>query len=514
MHEKLRKFLEANGLRADASDKEAWDFYAKLKKDGIEYSGPEKADSGATEGARSVATGNMHRGSDGDDDDGVDGDGQRGDNSAGGRDMDVDALVADAIRRERERCTAIEDACAVAGIGAEQAREMVDSGMTIDMAREQIFNTLRESGRSFGAGASVSVGVESRDKFRRAVEDGISLRAGINVEDPADGSREFRSRALHEIARECLERAGESTRGMSRLQVVGRALASGSTSDFPQLMSAVAGKTLIRAYNEWPQTWRPFVGVTDANDFKDIHAIKMSEAPDLQGMDENGEYKTAKFSDSGETYRVITKGIKVPLTRQMIVNDDLRAFTRIPQLFGTAARRMEGDAVYSLITSNPTMSDGVALFHADHSNLGSAAALDSTGLAAGRAMMRRQKGANGASLDVTPAFLLVAVEDELDAEILLRSAALPDDNKSAGVYNPWAGKLTPIADPHLSGTKWYLLAHPNQYPVIEVAYLMGEAQPYVDEQLDFNSDALVIKVRHDFGAGVVDHIGAYLNPGA
>lgn len=53
----------------------------------------------------------------------------------------------------------------------------------------------------------------------------------------------------------------------------------------------------------------------------------------------------------------------------MIINDDLRAFTRIPQLFGVSARRMEADAVYSLITTNGLMSDGKALFSTDHKNL-------------------------------------------------------------------------------------------------------------------------------------------------
>ncbi len=199
----------------------------------------------------------------------------------------------------------------------------------------------------------------------------------------------------------------------------------------------------------------------------------------------------------------------------MVINDDLRAFTRVPMLFGSSARRMEGDAVYGLITANAAMSDGSALFHADHSNLASSgSALTSITLGAGRAAMRKQTGMKGAAIDVTPAFLLTTVDIELDAEILLRSASLPDDNKSSGVHNPWAGKLTPVADPRLTGDAWYLFAHPNQFPVIEAAYLMGNEQPYVEEMLDFNSDALITKVRHEFGAGAVDHVGAYKNAGS
>jgi hypothetical protein len=315
-----------------------------------------------------------------------------------------------------------------------------------------------------------------------------------------------------------LEASGVNCRNMSRMDIAGRALAPMSTSDFSNILSGVVNRTLQAAYDEWPSTWRPFVAVTGGNDFKDIHTIKLSGAPDLEGLGENGEYKTATFSDAAEKYRIITKGIIVYLTRQMIINDDLRAFTRIPQLFGVAARRMESAAVYSLINSNPAMSDGKALFHSAHKNLAPAgSAITSSSLSAGRASMRRQKGLNGEPLNIIPAFLLTPVVKETDAEVLLRSAALPESNMSAGVHNPWAGRLTPISDPLLdekSETAWYLLSHPGQVAMIEVAFLEGEEQPYVEEQVEFKNDALGIKVRHDFGAGGADHAGGYKNPGA
>jgi hypothetical protein len=390
----------------------------------------------------------------------------------------------------------------------------------VERASQEIFKRMRTANPAIGAGAygSIGVGIDGRDKLRAAVTDGLLLRSGVRVEKPADGAREFRSRSLVEIGREILIAAGQSVRGLSNLEIAGRALASGSTSDFPSIFAALVNKSLLQAYMEWPQTWRPFVGVTSANDFKDIYAIKLSGAPDLQGLNENGEYQTAKFSDAKETYRIITKGLRVPLTRQMIINDDLRAFTRIPQLFGASARRMEADAVYSLITTNGAMSDGVALYHATHNNLaGVNADITSASLSLARAAMRKQVGLNGEVIDVPPAFLVVPVSQQTDAEVLLRSAAMPTAEMSAGVHNPWAGQLTPIADPHLdvnSLTSWYLFAHPNQVPTIDVSYLAGEEQPYVEEQVDFNSDALVTKVRHDFGAGVVDHIGTYKNIGA
>ena len=38
--------------------------------------------------------------------------------------------------------------------------------------------------------------------------------------------------------------------------------------------------------------------------------------------------------------------------------------TRIPSAFGASAADLESDLVYSILTSNPLMGDGVALFNA------------------------------------------------------------------------------------------------------------------------------------------------------
>lgn len=511
MNEKLRKFLEANGLRTDATVEEAWARYDELVADGVEVPGVDPG--------QRAASGSVPTGGDADEPAATR---TAADDTHPAPVQDVQAQIDRALAADAERRSEIEGRLRTAGLmeedNGEFARTLLNNpAFTVERASAEIFKRMQQRTEPLGTGVygSASVGTESREKLRSAVTDGLSQRCGLQVESPADGAREYRGRSLVGIARDLMEAAGQPVRGLSRTQLVGRALAGGaSTSDFPLILAGLVNSHLMQSYNEWPATFRPFVSVGSANDFKELHALKMSEAPDLMDLNERGEYKSAAFSESGESYRVITKGRVVSLTRQMIINDDLRAFTRIPTLFGSAAKRMEADAVYSLITANAPMSDGKALFHADHNNLGSGAALSSTSLGAARAAMRKQKGMQGVNIDVTPAFLLVPVEKELDAEILLRSAALPEDNKSAGVHNPWAGKLTPIADPHLTGNAWYLFAHPNQFPTIEVAYLEGEEQPYIDEELDFDSDALKIKVRHDFGAGVVDHIGGYKNPGA
>lgn len=527
MNKKLRKFLEQNGLRAEASEKEAWDLYDELKAKGIELIGVDpgqRSDAGGQPGNGQPAAGDR-----GNQDGGGDGNGGEGSEPGNGQrtysavelQNIIDARTVQALANDASRRNEVQNMIDVAGVAGldngDFARSLINNPQ-VDSARasQLILTELQKRNRPIGTGAQV--GIEAGEKTRSAALDGLLLRSGIKIEKPSPGASNFRGRSLLEVCRELLEINGVNCRSMSRMELAGRALASGSTSDLPYIFSSLVGRTLQNAYTEWPSTWRPFVAPVPAMDFRDIHAIKLSGAPDLKGLNENGEYQTASFSDAKESYRLITKGIKVPLTRQMIINDDLRALSRIPQLFGVAAKRMESDAVYSLLTANAAMSDGVALFHADHKNLaGTGTAISSTSLGVGRAAMRKQTGLKGERIDVIPAFLLTPVAKETDAEILIRSASLPTSSYSAGVVNPWAGKLEPISDPHLddnSSTAWYLLGHPNQVALIEVAWLEGEEQPFVDQEIDFNSDAMIIKVRHDFAAGVADHVSGYKNPGA
>jgi len=491
MHKKLREFLEANGLRADASEAEAWELYRQLQAGGISYTGPERADAEPPAPPAPPAS-----------------------------PADPEAMakaIAEALAADRQRAAEIEDVCRHVGMDEQAIRKMIADGHSVDAARKAALDHLKAKNIPFGAGAGqAQIGLEARDKMRAAAIDGMLMRCGRRVDKPADGAREFRAMRLLDIVRESLNVAGVHTRGLDPRELVSRAFSPATTSDFPILLSNLVNKSLLGAYAEAPATWRPLVATSSATDFKAKHAIKLSSAPDLRPLLESGEYETADLKESGESYAITTRGRIIRLTRQMIINDDLSAFDRVAAMFGAAARRWENQTVYGLITANKNMADGKPLFDNGHNNLLAGAALDSDGLSAARLKMRTQKGMQGELLDVQPAFLLIPAAMETNAEILLRSTALPQGTFSSGVVNPWAGKLTPVSDPLLDAASekaWYVFAAPGQYPVIEVAWLMGDEQPFIDQEVEFTTDALGVKVRHDFGAGIVDFIGAAKNPG-
>jgi phage major head subunit gpT-like protein len=447
---------------------------------------------------------------------------------------EIDAMTAEitraaedqariAVEQERRRAAEIFQMCNAFGL-KDIAEILTASGKTVDEARKEVLETLVKNQPQISS--RVDVLADEGVKVRAAMIDGLFARASgqVNLKDATPGYEEFRSMSLVELGRECLTRAGFSCRGLSKNQIAEKLLTRGivaqSSYDYPKILSAVSNKSLQKAYAEAPQTWRPFVNVISADDFKDIYRLNFSESPGLLEIEENGEYKETTFSESQETFALKTWGILISITRKMLVNDDLSAFARIPAEFGKAAKRKESDIVYSVITTNGLMADGVALFASGHSNYhtsGDAAAITSESLSKARALIAKQTGLKGAVLDIIPKFLLCPLEKITTAEVLLQSAALPTAEYSSAIYNPWEGKLIPIADPRLSAnstTAWYLVADPAQIGTIDVAYLDGNQAPTLSEEEMFERDAVRFKIRHDFNAAPIEYRGMYKNTGA
>jgi hypothetical protein len=192
------------------------------------------------------------------------------------------------------------------------------------------------------------------------------------------------------------------------------------------------------------------------------------------------------------------------------------AFTEIPRKMGRAAARTVGDLVFAIINDNPTMSDGAALFHADHDNLASSGAAPSAiSVGAGRTAMRTQKDGK-ATLNIPPSFFLVPAALEDTAQVLMVSETDPSKTNSR-IPNPVRNAAEVIVDARLdaaSTTAWYLLADPNRFDTIEVGYLDGVAAPFLDSQEGWTIDGVEYKVRIDAAAAPLEFRTLYKNAGA
>jgi hypothetical protein len=432
--------------------------------------------------------------------------------------IDAETIAARARDSERERVGTIYDLAGRLHLERSFADDLVKRGVTLDAARSEILDKVAANAEKTRVSPQVSIPLGGRDERvtrREAVSNALLHRYSPTLFPLSEPAREYRGMTLVEHAREFLSSSGVNVRGMSRDEIATRALHS--TSDFPEVLAAVTGKTLRQAYDAYPRTYVPFCRQVLATDFKAMHRVQLGEAPQLVKVNEGGEFKRGTLAEGRESYRVETYGRVVAVTRQVLINDDLDAFTRIPAMYGTAIATLESDVVWGIILANAAMSDSIALFHQNHGNLANpATALSVTAIGAARAAMARQTGLDRKTiLNVRPAYLIVPASLELAAEQLVAQNLVPA--QTGNVVPSSIRTLTPISEPRLDAaslTAWYLAANPAQIDTIEYAYLEGQQGAYIETRNGFDVDGVEIKCRLDFGAKAIDWRGLYRNPGA
>lgn len=340
---------------------------------------------------------------------------------------------------------------------------------------------------------------------------GIKLAAGEMTND-----NPYRTMSLVDMARASLTDKGVGVSGYGdRMQLVGAAFTHGN-SDFGNILADVANKSMLMGYEEAEETFQIWTSSGTLSDFKTSKRVGLNDFPSLREVRPGAEYKYVTTSDRGENIVLATYGEIFSINRQTIINDDVGAFLRIARLMGDAAIRTVGDLVYAVLTGNPTMSDGKALFHADHNNLktGSGGALSVNTLDAGRTAMRKQKLAAGKALNIRPEYLIVPAALETTASKLMADTVLPGANNNES--NPVAGMAQVITEARLddnSAAEWFLSAG-NRYDTIEVAYLDGNSTPFLDQMEGWGVDGSSFKVRLDAGVSPLDHRPLYKSTGA
>lgn len=348
------------------------------------------------------------------------------------------------------------------------------------------------------------------------VGDGLrnSLAARTQLEK-LENDNAYAGMSLREMARAYLvdNGVGVASYNGNVMGMVGAAFTH-TTGDFGNILSDVARRQMLRGYEEAEETFQQWTATGTLPDFREMERVDLTTFPNLRKVREGAEYKYASIGDHGEKIALATYGELLSITRQMIINDDLGAFTRIPRMMGRAAIRTVGDLVYSMLGANPKMSDGKALFHADHNNQLGAGALSIARYDEAKTKMARQKEGN-AVLNIRPAYHIVPMSMESTAKALL-AAEYDPAMAEAKVPNPVRGMVEVIADARLdeqSTTTSYLTANPSQYDTIEVAYLDGNDQPFLEQTQGFTVDGAVFKVRMDAGVAPMSYRTLLKMPG-
>jgi hypothetical protein len=394
-----------------------------------------------------------------------------------------------------------------------------DKGLTMEQARAAIFDHLAEKDEQVRTDSHITITKDERDTTRSLVENALMHRAdpaGVKLED---GARQFMGLRLLELGSEIARRDGIDTRGMSLVERAGNVLGlntrSGglhTTSDFPYILANVANKSLRMGYEQAPRTFLPFCRRVNLPDFKQASRVQLGEAPALNEVSENGEFTYGTIGEGREVYQLATYGRIVAISRQAIINDDLGAFTRVPQLMGNAAANLESNTVYTILTGNPTMGDSELLFSTAHANFqGTGSAPDVSTIGAAMTAIGSQTGLDASTyLNLQGRYLIGGwLTHTLRAQYTSPNF---QPTAQSGV-NPYTG-LIPITDARITDTSWYVSADPSQIDTIEYAFLDGQDGVYTETRIGFEVDGVEIKARHDFAAKAVDYRGLYRNDGS
>jgi ATP-dependent protease ClpP protease subunit len=448
---------------------------------------------------------------------------------------DAQARADAAVATERTRVSTIRSLCAKHGLANDFTDKLVNDGTALAAAREQILDKLAEQGdaANIGHNSPARVTQDQRDKFREGATNWILVKAGVaHLVEKAAAMRgetvkldpgEFRGVSNVDLAREALGNANialpsRSPDAIVREAMTARSAITQTTSDFPVLFETAVHRTLQAAYATTPDTWSRFCGTGTVTDFRPHSRYLRGSFGALDQVNEAGEFKNKPIPDlAKELIRAKTVGNMINLSRQAIINDDMEVFSGLAVDLGRAAKLTIEIDVYALLNSNPTMNDGLPLFHANHGNLAasgaamSVAAWDAIGVA-----MSSQKDISGNEfLEIEPSVLLVPRALRGLAVTINGSEYDPDAVNKLQKPNIVKGMFGDIvATPRLTGTAYYAFADPTVAPAFEVVFLNGVTEPFTDSQDGWRVDGVEWKVRHDYGVGGVNFRSAYKQPGA
>lgn len=430
----------------------------------------------------------------------------------------------------------------------DECLEMRDDG--IDAVRTKIADYRRTTNSETGV-VHLSDS-QPRDRHLAALKAGVQVRAlagsadkHLPAKDRPQGTQDFIRVPLIKIAEQCLLLDGFSHDQIGRLSPAQVAMAAmgfhrnagiradaglHTTGTLLEITRDAINKSLAAGYEEAPQTWRgPMRQGASVADFKNIHRVKISAVGNLPGWTDGQAPELAKLANEKETYAVEAKASTLSFSWRLFVNDDMDALSRGPQLLGNAAARTVNAVAWAQITSNPTMSDGQALFletpagnrKRKNFTTGTGAPSNTT-IGALRTLMRLMRGLNTPEgnessdvLNLMPAYIVgpAALEDVILKQVL--SLADPAASGNAAVFNS-ARQLTPVIEPLLdaaSSVAWYLFASPSQIDTVEVTFLQGQETPVTHEWMDDATMSQNVTIVQTFAAKALDHRGVQKHKG-
>ena len=483
-----------------------------------------------------------------------------------------------AIAEERTRTAnfnrEVDSLCELAGLPeqAEACRALAD----VAAVRTHLLTVRKNATETIGMAPSIRITGEGTDRFLADVGSALTQRALDQIGTPAPdgvlnldavqkrradalekvfpkaaqpkGAEQWRNASMYDIAEEmCRSLWGINTRGMARNDVATIAMfgpikarelniqfrSSGAayhqTGSFVNLTLDAQNKSMMLGYTEAPSTWEgPMKRAASVDDFKNVNRFRLGSISNLPVWNDNDNPQKASMADAKETYAVESRSLELDFSYRLLVNDDMGVLGPAPNQLGQAARRTVNTFAWSLITANPTMSDGQALFSLATGNrkrvnliTGSAVPTNLT-LQTMTNQMMQMRGENTPEgnesadiLSLMPRYIVGPGNLKLTIQQLVTSAFDPVAS-TFQIFNP-STQLIPVIEPLLdisSTTAWYLFADPSQIDTCEIAFLKGQESPILRSEMNYRTLSQSSIILQTFGGAPMNHRGIQKHAGA
>lgn len=455
---------------------------------------------------------------------------------------DAAAIVA----AERERVRQIQARGTLLQVPAASIQGAIDQGLSVEatlmmftnqaapQAQPVTRNPALPNGTTGSALDNIHVGaVEAL--FARSIQN-VPALAGAAPTQLSAAAQPFRRMRLMQVAAATLNARGmrasemdEDDIATSFLQLSGLNpvpfVVSGSPSGntpglYPNLLSALANKIMDLAVEYAETTYRQWCYIkTDMKDFKPHTFVALGAPGELPLVEDGDDFGQDKRAEEASWVATDMFGDEFHMTPVMMANDDLDGFGELANAYQIAHENTVGRLPVNLLTSNPTLPDGIALFHASHGGnlITSGAAPSATAFAGMRTAMRLQMDVGGkARLRVAPRFILVPAELEtVNEQVLLpnlQMVAVTD-----ATTNVFRSKLLPLCEPMLSDASavaYYAVADPVRVRSIVVGFQQGfDAGGKKRTYYNPRNNCQVFQIEGRFGAAVRNFRGLVKNPG-
>lgn len=389
----------------------------------------------------------------------------------------------------------------------------------IDEARAEV-SALTSGGIVSGPGRVTGMFSEA-DQFRLAVEDLLGIER-----DSADANKK-----VHRLSgiREAYLLGTGDTGLMGQYQPE---FALGAATDFTVVVKNALNKRLVASWAKLEKTygwWKKIVTVEHFNNLLDVDWMIFGTIGSLPTVSKGGDYQELAIGDNGETSSWSKYGGYVGITLEDIINDNVRAFKRLPDEIAQGGIRNISEQVAAIFTVNagagPTMKDGGALFNATavttlggHKNLLTTAL--GTDLTAWRAvetamfkqpmLVKNKDGSYGAGKPqaVKPKYCLVPQDlYGAAADLFLKDWNDKGPNMGYGVE--------PVVVPEWTdATDWAAVVDPDLVPGIMLGEIFGVMPQIViagseRDPAFFSNDEARYKVRQFLTVGVANWRGLH-----